>query len=102
MNQRSHQLDSVNQAWSGTMEEAAVESEHAPFANGREVPPGWKVAKDGPLGRSPALRKTARQEKNDFWRFPLQLIDGDTGGRLSPASQPRISTSQSHHLRDPL
>src|SRR5258708_1086015 len=102
MNERGHQLDSVNQAWSGAMKQAAFKGKHALFADSRKVPPRWKIAKAHPLGRSPALRKTARQEKDDFRRLSSQLIDSDARRRLSCASQARISASQPHHLRNPI
>src|SRR5260370_3801927 len=100
MNQRSHKLDSVNQAWSGTMKQAALESEHAPFADSRKFPPWRVIAEAYPLIRSPALRETTGQQEDDFRRFSSQSVDFDAGRRLSFASQARISTSQPHLRRD--
>src|SRR5207249_3084734 len=91
-----------NQAWSGTMKQAAFQGKHATFANGRKIPPRWKIAKPRPLLRRSALRKTAGQQKDDFWRFSSELIHVDWGRLLTLAPQARISTSQPHHLRYPL
>src|SRR5712671_2126410 len=101
MNECGHQLYSVDQAWSGTMEQAALDSEDALFADGGKVSPRWTIAKKAPLGHSSALRKTAGQQEDDFWRFSSQLIDSDARRRLSFASQARISASKLHHLCDP-